>query len=362
MAILDTRFPTLLDLAKLSDNDGKVTSVIEILSETNEVLSEMSWKEGNLPTGERTTIRTGLPRPTWRAFNEFVRPTKSQTSQMTFNCGMLEAFAEVDCALADLNGNTSAFRLSEDRSHIEGMSQELANTIFYGDEGDEPAAFSGLTSYYSSTSAANGDNVILGGGVFGTAAVSTDDLSSMWLVVWGDNTVQGIVPKGSIGGMQMEDLGKIAIQGTSQTSGARDISPGRMMAYLTHYRHDAGLAVKDWRYAVRIANLAQRFASDQVISGITSATPSFVTLPELMHQAMMRIPNMGSGRAVWYMSAPIQTKFQQTLSRLVSESSLKMEMVGGKMTQTWMGMPIRRVDSLSGGQSSTANTNEALVS
>ena len=344
MAYTVSNVPTLLDLGNISDADGKVTSVIEILNETNEVLAEMSWKEGNLPTGHRTTIRTGLPSPTWRKLYGFVQPTKGVTAQVTEQCGMLEAFAEVDCALADLNGNTAAFRLSEDRAHIEGMNQEMTNTIFYGD--DDDAAFVGLTPRYNSlTGNQNSDNVIDGkDSLSGSSAsgAATDTLNSIWLICWGDNTVQGIVPKASKAGLQVNDLGKKLIQGTHDTSTNAEASPGRMMAYVSHYRWDAGISVRDWRYAVRIANIP-------VNKGVGAVTvnPAWSTLPELMHAAMDRIPNMQGGRCAWYMSRLSRQVLRQSLSRLTSESSLEMMDVGGKKVQAFMGIPMRRVDQLS---------------
>ena len=66
MATLSVRNPTLLDLAKIRDPDGKIATVVEILNETNEILDDMSWMEGNLPTGHRTSMRSGIPAPTWR--------------------------------------------------------------------------------------------------------------------------------------------------------------------------------------------------------------------------------------------------------------------------------------------------------
>jgi hypothetical protein len=45
--------------------------------------------------------------------NYGVASSKSRTAQVTDSCGMLEAYAEIDKALADLNGNSAAFRLSE---------------------------------------------------------------------------------------------------------------------------------------------------------------------------------------------------------------------------------------------------------
>ena len=130
MAVLPTTHPTLLDVTRRLDPNGKIDAVAEILNQTNPILEDMVWIEGNLPTGHRTTVRTGLPTPTWRKLYGGVQPTKSTTAQITDSCGMLEAYAEVDKALADLNGNTAAFRLSEDRAHIEGINQEFVSTLF----------------------------------------------------------------------------------------------------------------------------------------------------------------------------------------------------------------------------------------
>src|SRR5690606_14664134 len=166
--------PTLLDLAKRMDPDGKIPTIVEILNETNEILLDMSWVEGNLPTGHRTVVRTGIPAPTWRKLYGGVQPTKSTTAPVTDTCGMLEAYAEVDKALADLNGNTAEFRLSEDRAHIEGMNQAMADTLFYGDEDVYPERFTGLAPRYSSLLAENADNIIPAGG-------SGSDNASIWL-------------------------------------------------------------------------------------------------------------------------------------------------------------------------------------
>ena len=50
-------------------------------------LLDMDWQEGNLPTGHRTTIRTGLPESAWRLLNYGVQPSKSVTAQVTDTCG-----------------------------------------------------------------------------------------------------------------------------------------------------------------------------------------------------------------------------------------------------------------------------------
>ena len=216
MAALQTIHPTLLDVTKRLDPNGKIDTIAEILNETNEVLSDMVWVEGNLPTGHRTTVRTGLPTPTWRKLYGGVQPTKSTTAQITDSCGMLEAYAEVDKALADLNGNTAAFRLSEDRAHIEGINQEFVSTLFYGNEGTEPEAFTGFAPRFNSLSAANSEQIIQNAGIEGS------DNASIWLIVWGQNTVHGIYPKGSVGGLKQEDKGQVTIENVDGNGGRID--------------------------------------------------------------------------------------------------------------------------------------------
>jgi len=338
MAASATTHPTLLDLVKRSDPDGKIAAIAEILHETNPVLDDMVWVEGNLPTGHRTTVRTGLPTPTWRKMYGGVQPTKSTTAQITDNTGMLEAYAEIDKALADLNGNTAAFRLSEDTAHIEGMNQEMADTLFYGNEGTEPEAFTGLSPRFNDLSADNAENIIVGTD-YGGSAVSGGDSASIWLACWGPNTVHGIVPKGSVGGLQMTNKGQITIENV-------DGSGGRMEAYRTHYRWDAGLTVRDWRYVVRGCNI------DKSALKVDAATG--VNLPDMMFAMIERLPTLSMGRCVFYMNRTLITKLRQQHTNGVANSTLTMENLGGTMVTSFHGIPIRRTDALAADEASVA--------
>lgn len=324
MTTLTATHPTLLDVAKRLDPNGKVDTIVEMLSQTNEILEDAVWLEGNLPTGHKTTVRTGLPTPTWRKIYGGVQPTKSTTAQVTDSCGMLEAYAEVDKALADLNGNTSAFRLSEDRAHIEGMNQEFASTLFYGNEGSEPEAFTGFAPRFNSLSAANADNIIQ------NASIDGSDNASIWLVVWGPNTVHCIYPKGSKGGITHEDKGQV-------TSENIDGSNGRAEIYRAHYRWDCGLVVRDWRYIVRI----QYDQEDLVKNAATG--PDLI---DLMSQAVELIPSLGMGRPAFYMNRKARSFLRRQIANKVAASTLTMEEVGGKKVITFDGIPVRRCDSL----------------
>jgi hypothetical protein len=334
MVTLATTNPTLLDLAKASDPDGKVTAVVEILNMTNEILDDMSFVEGNLVTGNRTTIRTGIPYPTWRKMYGGVQPNKGQTAQITDNTGMLEAYAEVDKALADLNGNTAAFRLLEDKAHIEGISQTLATTIFYGSEVSTPESFTGLAPRYNSSTAPNAENIIMGGSLSG----QTDNMS-IWLVVWGPNTVFGIIPKGSTAGIQVQDKGVVTIENV-------DGAGGRMEAYRTHYRLDAGLCVRDWRYVVRIPNIDRSLLVNTITGG--------ANISDLMVQAIEMIPNLGAGRPVFYMNRSIRAMLRRQQISATTNSTLTVEGLSGKRVLMFDGIPVRRVDALAADEARVA--------
>src|SRR5690606_34436193 len=105
---------------------------------------------------------------------------------------MMEARSEIDVDVAKLNGNTAAFRLSEAEAFVEGMNQEFMSALFYGNAALEPEKFTGLATRYNTLDPAQNisSNVLDAGGT-GT------DNTSIYLVVWGENTVTGIYPKGS---------------------------------------------------------------------------------------------------------------------------------------------------------------------
>lgn len=331
MATLSSTNLTLADWAKRQDPDGRVPVVAELLSQSNEILSDCVFKEGNLPTGERVVIRTGLPEVYWRALNQGIPNSKSTTAQVDEACGILEARSEIDKDLAMLNGNTAQFRLSEDTAFLEAMNQTQASTLFYGNPATDAKQFLGLASRYDDLSAANAQNILSAGG-------SGSDNTSVFLVVWGDNTVYCPFPKGSKAGLMHEDLGEQTVYNADGT---------RMQALSTRYQWKNGLVVKDWRYVVRIANVDVSDLAGQ--TGTQAATAS-TALIKLMTQALYRIPNMSMGRAAFYMNRNVHSGL--SLAALdKSQYVLKIEQALTQFGQadsylSFLGVPLRRVDSL----------------
>jgi hypothetical protein len=316
---------TIADWAKRLDPDGKVPTIVELLSQKNGILQDMLFKEGNLPTGHRTTIRTGLPTVFWRLLNQGVQPSKSTTAQIDESCGLLEAWSEVDVELARLNGNVAAFRLSEAMAFIEAMNQEMASTVFYGNGGLSPAEFNGLSVRYGDTTANNSRNIINGG-----ATAGQTDCSSIWLVVWGEG-VHGIFPKGSKAGLEHQDFGETTSETTAGATGT--VSGRRLRVYSEQYKWKTGLVLKDWRQVARIGSI-----------DISSNSADYI---DLMTKAKNRIENLNAGRPVFYMNRTIAERLE-LLRRadVIAGGGLTYDMVDGKWEASFRGIPIRVCDSL----------------
>lgn len=326
MAVLATTNPTLTDLAKVLDPDGKIAKIVEILNETNEILMDMPWLEGNLPTGHRSTIRTGIPEPTFRKLYGGVQPSKSETAQVTDNVGMMENYAETDKAMADLNGNTAAFRMSQEKGIVEGFAQKLARYVFYGNEATEPEGFTGLAPRFNERNpavAASGDNVIHGGG-------SGSDNTSIWLVGWAEDKVAGLYPKASKAGLDMKDLGEVTVENV-------DGNGGRMQAYRSHYRWDCGLMVPDWRYVVRIANID--------VSDLTKDAATGADIVDLMVQALELVPSLTNCRPAFYVNRGIRSFLRRQIKN-AKNMNLTLDTVAGRKTLFLDEVPVRRCDAL----------------
>jgi hypothetical protein len=275
---------TLLDIAKRTDPYGAVPIIAELLAQKNEVMNDIPWLEGNLPTGTRNTLRTGLPQAFWKVANTGTNSSKSTTAQIDEACGILEAWSVIDYDVAQLNGNVQKYRLSEADAFIEALSQQLCGTLWYGNTAVNTERFMGFSPRFGAISSAiNAQNILNANGTGATNA-------SVWLIGWGMNSVYGIYPRGTVGGLVHKDWGERIIQ-TSVTLGN-----GYLHAYVDKWQWKCGLAVKDWRYVVRCANVS--------IPDLTggSGTQNAQQLIKLMSRMMSRLPSPGGVTPVFYMN------------------------------------------------------------
>jgi hypothetical protein len=320
MSAIGTGNLTLLDLSSRMEKGAIAPRIAELLAQRNEILDDMVWVEANDGSGHKTTIRTGIPAGTWRLLNYGVNQEKSTTAQIKDACGMLEAYSTVDAMLVNLAKDKAALRLSEDAPFIEGLNQTFSSALLYGNSQTNPEKIMGLGPRFSSLSANNGVNIIDAGG--------SASMTSIYLIVWGENTVHGIYPQGSPAGLQQRDLGEQTVY---------DANNNPYQAFRSHYKWDCGLVVRDWRYIVRIANIN--------ISQLTKDYASGADLVDYMTQALELVQDLKMGRPAFYASRTVRSYLRR---QMINHKNvlLNYDQVAGKHVMSFDGVPVRRVDQI----------------
>lgn len=341
MAVLGTTVPTLADIASSMGANGTFdVERVNLLAQTNEMLDDMVWKEGNLPTGHKTTVVTGLPTVGFRRFNEGVALSKSTNAQIEEGAAMLEGFFQVDRALAVMSGDPNQYRLDESSMFMESMNQTLQSYTMYGNSAVLPESFTGFSARYNTLSGAIGGQIVNAGGV-------GSDNTSIWLIGWGPS-VFGMYPKGTTGGLQHQDVtvNRIAAADGYMIGDVLQDANGRnFMGYRDHFIWNCGLVVRDYRAVARIANID--------ISELIAGSVSAADIIELMIKAYYRIPTQlrknngkaGFGRPAWYVNSTIKAALHlQALNKTNVQLSLRE--VEGKEVLSFLGIPVREVDQL----------------
>jgi len=317
---------TLAEVAKRKDPDGTTPIVAELLSKHNQILEDMLFMEGNLPTGHRVTVRTGLPDVYFRSINQGIPASRSQTATVDEGTCLLEAQSSVDVELMRLAGNNrTGVRYIEDVAFVEAMSQKMAETLIYGNAGTDPKSFTGFAVRYGDLSAGNAANIIDAGG-------TGSDNTSIYMAVWGEGTVFSIYPQNTSGGLETHDHGEDWVE---------DSNGRRYRAETTQYVWRNGLAVKDWRYAARACNID--------VSNLV-ANSSAADLIDLLDSLSMLPNSLDAGRPVFYVNRTVYAALRKQ-ARAGTTSVL--DIVKGfnqfGTPSRWMefnGIPIRRVDAI----------------
>ncbi len=314
---------TLHDYAARFGANGELAykTIVEMQSKTNKILQVMPYQACNSGTVEKSVVRTELPPVAWRLINKGVTPGKSASKQVSFSCGTMEALAQIDEELVQLNGNSPEWRLSENAAFQEAMNQEMAKTFFYGDEKTTPAKFTGLSAYYYSKNEPSlySDRIIDAGG-------TGDNLTSLWMCCFSPNTLYGIFPASTHAGFEYRDNGRVKCY---------DANNGELWKYESQYKWRSGLCLKDPRYVVRICNIdTTKLTADNCSDFIGN-----------MIKAFNRIENPDMGTMSIFCNRDIET-YLDICATKAPNVRLSIDEFAGKKITHFRGVPILRSDAI----------------
>ena len=303
----------LVEVVKRHDPNGNLATIAEVLAQTNEIVADAVWKEGNDMFSNKTVRRSSLPTGTWRKLNRGVAAEKSDTVELIDTIGILESRAENDVEIINAFSNPQQARMDEAASFIEGLSQTMAGKMLYGNALTAPEEFTGLAARMDTLAA--GENVIGGGG--------STTLTSIYVVTWGPNSVFMAYPRNTSGGLQHEDLG---------IDDAADAAGNKFRAYVDRFVWRAGMVVKNARCIGRYANLEP-----------TGTTTTFD------EDELIRLTNrmvLGPGSRI-YCSTDMMTQMQ---IRLKDKSNVYFTrdqgLDGGGPVLRFNGIPVRKVEQI----------------
>ena len=232
---------TSLEVAKRTQGISEDSRrIIEELVQYNELLIDAPLVEANEGTVHSTLVRTAIPHGEHRGYNQGVGKASSQIKTIKDVISNIEIYSQVDKQLVDESAHPEAVMMSEQVAFIEGLSQDMADDLMYGNHDADERYTNGFATRYNSTQSGQSKNCISLGGT-GNA------LTSIYLIKWATDKAHLIYPKGSKNaGVEYNFLGEQTV---------KDANGGEYQAYRAHYRVARGLAIRNSMSVIRLCNI-----------------------------------------------------------------------------------------------------------
>lgn len=317
---------TLRDAAiNFSGISASQKTLINLLSQSNGLMERLPFRQGNLDTGERFRVVVGHPGVSYRSINEGIAPTRGTKNVITEHTSLFESVSEIDKELVDIAPDKSIYRLEESAAHIESIGNAVAAEVWYGNRAADPRGVFGLSERYSSLNGMASPYIIDAGG-------TGSDNASMWILGLGDAGVHGIYPRNTKMGLEHDASGVIDL-----------IDPenqGTYQGYRDRFKFRVGLALKDFRQCVRIANID---VNDLATAGTAADTSA--NLYQLMIRATNRLHNPNNVNVAIFMNRALKEAWEIQVTHLHT-LALTIDQANGKVTTQFRGWPIIVDDNL----------------
>lgn len=339
MATLTPTSMTYAQWALRMDSTGKVATLVDMLSQCNGTLDDMLAVECQSGNAYEYTQVVRLPTPTRRAYNVGIPASLAGVGKLVSTCIEYADWSKFDKSIAELGGQLSALRTQEDTLHMEGISQTVAADMFYGNRLTDPTQYTGFANIYNTVSTATSG---IARNVLDMGGTGTDN-ASLWLITWGEKQIHTIFPKGTQAGLQHRDMGLLP---------AVDANSNEYLAYRTYLEWKIGLAIEDWRFAVRACNIDVSDLAGGSAANLINAMVRMVNRLPVQPKGVGPVQTMNESvnpiapkASAFYCNRTVATAIDlQAMNK--TNVLLKMEEWNGQAVTTFRGVPIRVVDAL----------------
>lgn len=230
---------TALEVANRDQVSDDARRIIEQMAVTNEILLDAPAVQANDKVVNTSVVRTAVPHGTHRIYNQGVLMAASQTKVIHDVVCQTAIYSKVDASLVDNSDNPQSFLMNECAAFIQGMGDDQADDIVYG---NHTADKSNMDGFAIRRPKLDGTLCI------GMGGSSAGAMSSVYLVKWGQATCHYIYPRGS------KTIGVMRTDKGVQTVDD-DVNGGQFEAYVNYFQCDYGLAVRNEKSIVRLCNI-----------------------------------------------------------------------------------------------------------
>lgn len=326
-----TTYPDLLGEYLKGGSNSTEVETIELMTQANTLLLDANVLKCNRGMSHLINIRSGLPTSFWTKYYEGIQPTAGTTISQLEGTAMLQSSSIIDEDLLRASENPNKERMTEAISHLEDMGQEVCRSIFYGNRDANSSQFNGFAPRFNELSgSANSGQVVDAGGV-------GFDNTSIWFVTWGDRQSSIIYPGSTMAGIARKDHGSQRVEGVMDANGMR----GSFYGQEERFTWQAGLAVADWRYVVRICNID--------VSLLQSGN---VPLYKFLNRAFYKHRSSVSpkGHTSIYCNQQVKEALDlQSTNQGANDNFIRLrqgEDIQGKMVDTYKGYPVKIAEAL----------------
>jgi hypothetical protein len=337
MATIGASYLNLIDMFR-NGGDTAIAEVAEVLNRLSPVVRNAFTVEANKGTQHQHSIRTGLPAVTWGRLYQGIPQSKSGRTNVLDTTGFVEGLSTIDTRLLDISPNPAATRMAEAESFLESLRQEVETGIFYHDVATTPEKFKGLAARYNASGGGGAGNQIVKAGGAGS------DNTSVWFVTWSESATHLIHPKGTKAGIERQDKGEQRVT---------DASGNAYYVKEELFRWHVGLAVRDWRYNARIANIDVSDLQAGTVDIYKYMRSAFYKLQGVYATAMKNgdgtINGNASveGRTVIYMNRTVLEALDAAGTNASNGAlMLKPMELEGRVVQSYRGIPIEVTDAI----------------
>jgi len=337
MATLTPGVMTYSEWAMRMDPTGKSAYLVNLLSQNNAMLQEMMAVQCQNGNSFEFTQVTSLPTPVKRSYNQGVNPTMATVAKQVATCIEYADTIQLDASLAELNGQRNETRARELMLHMQSLGQTVASDLFYANNNTDPTTFTGFSNIYNTVSTSTSqiaNNVIDCAGTGSTNA-------SIWLIGWGDNQIHTIMPNGVPAGLNHLDKGLERVY---------DADGKPYYAWVDWLKWNLGLAIHDWRYAVRACNIDVTLFGGASTADLIGILAAMIMKPPVTPSGVGPVqtaddPTEQGSRFAFYLNRTVYAELDRQ-ARTGTNILLQMEQWAGVPTLAYRGIPIRNADAL----------------